>query len=100
MILREFGRTGVRVPVIGQGTWRTGENARKAAEESRALRLGIELGMVHVDTAEMYGGGMTEAFLAGVIRGIRHKVFLAGKVLPSNASYEGRSMPATAACRG
>jgi diketogulonate reductase-like aldo/keto reductase len=89
MIDRDFGATGTALPVIGQGTWRLGENAGKSGEESRALRLGVELGMAHIDTAEMYGSGMTEEFVGAAIDGIRDKVFLASKVLPSNASYKG-----------
>ena len=50
-------RSGERVPALGQGTWHMGENRRRAAEEEAALRLGIELGMTLIDTAEMYGSG-------------------------------------------
>ncbi len=89
MIVREFGSTGELIPVVGQGTWRLGESRQRAAEEVRALRLGIELGMTHVDTAEMYGDGAAEEFLGAALRGLREKVFLASKVLPSNASYAG-----------
>ncbi len=87
MIYREFGKTGVKVPVIGQGTWNMGEVKARAQEEIRSLRLGIDLGMTHIDTAEMYGNGLTEELVARAISGIRQKVFLASKVLPSNASY-------------
>ena len=76
---RGFGATGVKVAVIGQGTWQM----RKEGLE--ALRAGIELGMTHIDTAEMYTG--SEEVIAEAIRGIRKKVFLVSKVLPSNASY-------------
>jgi diketogulonate reductase-like aldo/keto reductase len=89
MISKPFGRTGVLLPVIGQGTWGMGENASRASEETKALRLGIDLGMTHIDTAEMYGGGRTEDWLKSALAGLREKVFLTSKVLPSNASYSG-----------
>jgi diketogulonate reductase-like aldo/keto reductase len=62
---------------------------RRAEEEIRALRAGIDLGMTHIDTAEMYGSGKAEALVARAIEGRRHEVFLTSKVLPSNASYQG-----------
>jgi diketogulonate reductase-like aldo/keto reductase len=86
---RLFGQTGVQVPVIGQGTWTMGDKAGRVQEEIRALRVGIDLGMTHIDTAEMYGDGRAEEVVAKAIEGIRSKVFLVSKVLPSNASYEG-----------
>ncbi len=81
MITREFGTTGVQVPVIGQGTWQMDSNGLEA------LRLGIDLGMTHIDTAELYTGA--EEIVADAIRGRRQRVFLVSKVLPSNASYKG-----------
>ncbi len=54
-----------------------------------ALRAGIDLGLTHIDTAEMYGGGRAEELVREAIRGRREEIFLVGKVLPSNASYEG-----------
>lgn len=75
---RPFGWTGEEVPVIGQGTWEL-----KGAE---SLRCGLDLGMTHIDTAEMYG---TEELVADAIAGRRDEVFLGSKVLPGNASYEG-----------
>jgi diketogulonate reductase-like aldo/keto reductase len=89
VIARPFGPTGIPVSVIGQGTWRMGENASRRREEVAALRLGIELGMTHVDTAEMYGDGGAERVVAEAIAGQRDGVFLATKVLPSNASRAG-----------
>ena len=89
MIARTFGATGVPVSVLGQGTWRMGESAREAKREIAALRLGIELGMTHIDTAEMYGDGGAERVVAQAVRGRRDRVFLATKVLPEHASYEG-----------
>ena len=79
---RQFGPTKVDVPVIGQGTWQLRDKA--AAEE--ALRAGLDLGMTHVDTAELYTG--SEQVVANVIRGRRDEAFLVSKVLPRNASYK------------
>src|SRR3954468_12613394 len=89
MLLREFGWTGLQLPVLGQGTWNI-EGDRDA--ERRAidtLRAGLDLGMTHIDTAEMYGNGRAEELVGEAIAGRRDEVFLASKVLPSNASYEG-----------
>lgn len=86
---RPFGPTGARVPVIGQGTWNiegSREQERRAVE---ALRLGLDLGLTHIDTAEMYGDGRAEALVAEAIAGRRDEVFLVSKVLPGNASYDG-----------
>jgi diketogulonate reductase-like aldo/keto reductase len=77
------------LPIIGQGTWGMGENSSRASEEMASLRLGIDLGMTHIDTAEMYGGGRTEDLLQRALAGVRDKIFLTSKVLPSNASYSG-----------
>ncbi|MGH7683833.1 MAG: aldo/keto reductase, partial [Vulcanimicrobiaceae bacterium] len=60
MIARKFGSTGRDVPRIGQGTWNIPERGAAAEEAKRALRRGVELGMVHIDTAEMYGDGRAE----------------------------------------
>lgn len=91
MLKRRFGWTGVEVPIIGQGTWMIEGNSsgqRRQAVES--LRLGLELGMRHIDTAEMYGNGIVEEeIVSEAIDGRRDEVFLVSKVLPSNASYEG-----------
>ena len=89
MIARPFGRTGVDVSVIGQGTWRMGDRPDAEKAEVAALRLGIELGMTHIDTAEMYADGGAERVVARAIRGRRDDVFVATKVLPQNASYAG-----------
>jgi diketogulonate reductase-like aldo/keto reductase len=82
---RAFGWTGVEVAVLGQGTWRMGDGDRRAAVA--ALRRGLDLGMTHVDTAEMYDGA--EAVVGEAISGRREEVFLVSKVLPSNASRAG-----------
>ena len=68
---RTFGPTGAEVPVIGQGTWMM-ENDRRASVE--ALRRGIDAGMTHIDTAEMYGSGRVEAVVGEAINGIREKI--------------------------
>jgi diketogulonate reductase-like aldo/keto reductase len=89
VILRPFGATGASVAVVGQGTWRMGESARTHEAEVAALRLGIELGLTHIDTAEMYGDGGAERVVAEAVQGQRARVFIATKVLPQNASYRG-----------
>ena len=82
---KTFGKGGPDVSVIGQGTWYLDRGDRKAAVA--ALRRGIELGMPHIDTAEMYGDA--ELVIADAIAGKRDDVFLVSKVLPSNASRRG-----------
>jgi diketogulonate reductase-like aldo/keto reductase len=77
---------GECVPVLGQGTWRMGENTRAHKDEVAALRLGIELGMTLIDTAEMYGEGGAEEVVADVIEDQRDRVFVVTKVYPHNAS--------------
>ena len=77
---------GECVPVLGQGTWRMGENRRAHKDEIAALRLGIELGMTLIDTAEMYGEGGAEKVVADAIEGQRDHVFVVTKVYPHNAS--------------
>lgn len=89
MITRRFGWTDVQVPVIGQGTWMIEGDQQAERRAVEALRAGIELGMTHIDTAEMYGNGRAEELVADAIRDCRERVFLVGKVLPSNASYRG-----------
>ncbi|MGC2632972.1 MAG: aldo/keto reductase [Candidatus Cybelea sp.] len=87
---KPFGTTGVDLPVIGQGTWNMPESGSALREARRAIERGIELGMTHLDTAEMYGAGAVEQFLGEAIRGFpREKLFIATKVLPSNATYQG-----------
>jgi diketogulonate reductase-like aldo/keto reductase len=87
---RPDGSAGPDVPIIGQGTWNVPVRGPAADEAKRALRRGIELDMVHVDTAEMYGDGAAERLLGEAIRGLpREQLFIVSKVLPSNASYEG-----------
>jgi len=83
---RAFGRAGP-VAAIGQGTWNMERDDRPGA--ITALRKGMDLGMTHVDTAEMYGSGKVEELVGEALDGRRHEVFLVSKVLPQNASYEG-----------
>jgi diketogulonate reductase-like aldo/keto reductase len=82
---KTFGKDGPQVSVIGQGTWYLDRGDRKHAVA--ALRRGIELGMTHIDTAEMYGDA--ELVIADAIAAIRDELFLVSKVLPSNASRRG-----------
>ena len=84
---RELGWTGAALPIVGQGTWQMeGDDRREAV---RALRRGLDLGMTHVDTAELYGSGRVEEIVAEAIEGRRDELFLVSKVLPSNASRRG-----------
>jgi diketogulonate reductase-like aldo/keto reductase len=85
MQLKQFGKSGSGVSVIGQGTWYLDRGDRKKA--IAALQRGIEFGMTHIDTAEMYGDA--ELVIADAIAGKREDVFLVSKVLPSNASRRG-----------
>jgi diketogulonate reductase-like aldo/keto reductase len=80
---------GTTVPALGQGTWHMGETARDAKREAEALRLGIDLGMTLIDTAEMYAEGRSEEVVAQAIGGQRDRVFLVSKVYPHNASRAG-----------
>ena len=77
---------GTCVPALGQGTWRIGENRRAQADEVAALRLGIDLGMTLIDTAEMYGDGGAEKVVADAIEDQRDRVFIVTKAYPHNAS--------------
>ena len=87
MELRRFGPTGREVPVIGQGTWDIEKGDRRTA--IAALQQGLDLGMTHIDTAEMYGSGAAEEIVGEAINGRRDEVFLVSKVLPEHASLEG-----------
>ena len=81
--------SGDRVPVLGQGTWKMGEDKRRHADEVAALKLGIDLGMTLIDTAEMYASGGAETVVADAIARRRDEVYVVSKVLPSNASRRG-----------
>jgi diketogulonate reductase-like aldo/keto reductase len=80
---------GESVPAYGQGTWHMGESRGRSADEAAALKLGIELGITLIDTAEMYGNGVAEEIVAQAMGGNRDKLFIVSKVLPYNASQKG-----------
>jgi diketogulonate reductase-like aldo/keto reductase len=80
---------GETVPALGQGTWHMGENARVAKEEAASVRLGIELGLTLVDTAEMYGSGRAEEIVREAAQGLRDRLFIVSKVYPHNATTAG-----------
>ena len=81
--------SGEAMPSLGQGTWGMAEDARRRKEEVAALRLGIDLGMTLIDTAEMYADGGTEVLVGEAIAGRRDELFLVSKVLPENATKPG-----------
>ncbi len=82
-------KSGDKVPVLGLGTWRMGERKSERAAEVAAIRLGLDLGIRLVDTAEMYGDGGAEEMLSEALAGRRDEVFLVSKVYPHNASRTG-----------
>jgi diketogulonate reductase-like aldo/keto reductase len=84
---RPFGSTGREVATIGQGTWRAEETGKDVA--LAALRRGLDLGLTHIDTAEMYGSGEAERIVGAAVQGRRDEVFLVSKVLPQHASKRG-----------
>jgi diketogulonate reductase-like aldo/keto reductase len=87
---RPFGSLARQVPVVGQGTWQMPDRGVRAAKSVEALRLGIDLGMYHIDTAELYGDGRVEELIADAIAGLnREQLFIVSKVLPQHASYAG-----------
>ncbi|MEY2831593.1 MAG: hypothetical protein RLZZ574_851, partial [Cyanobacteriota bacterium] len=82
-------RSGKEIPILGQGTWRMGEKASQKQAEIDALRLGLDLGLTVIDTAEMYGDGGAEKIVAEAIAPRRSEVYLVSKFYSSNASYKG-----------
>jgi diketogulonate reductase-like aldo/keto reductase len=84
---RAFGSTARQVSIIGQGTWHLETSERTAAVA--ALRRGMDAGMTHIDTAELYGSGRVEEIVAEAIQGRRNEAFLVSKVAPQNASRAG-----------
>ncbi|WP_454764997.1 aldo/keto reductase [Cupriavidus campinensis] len=80
---------GERVPALGMGTWSIGDDRGTRAEEIATLRLGLDLGLRLIDTAEMYGEGLSESLIGEAIKGRRDEVFLVSKVYPHNASHDG-----------
>jgi diketogulonate reductase-like aldo/keto reductase len=87
-------KSGDKVPVLGLGTWRMGERKSERAAEVAAIKLGLDLGIRLIDTAEMYGEGGAEEMLSEAMAGRRDDIFLVSKVYPHNASRKG----AVAAC--
>jgi diketogulonate reductase-like aldo/keto reductase len=88
--------SGEEIPALGQGTWYLGEDPSRRGDEIAALRLGLDLGMTVLDTAEMYGDGAAEELVGEAIDGRREEVFLVSKVLPGHASRRGT----VSACEG
>ncbi|MGA5146522.1 aldo/keto reductase [Streptomyces griseoincarnatus] len=88
--------SGEEMAALGQGTWYLGEDAARREQEIAALRLGVDLGMTVIDTAEMYGDGAAEELVGEALRGRREEVFLVSKVLPGHADRRGT----VAACEG
>lgn len=80
--------TGERVPALGLGTWQLGDPANRS-EELATLRLGLDLGATLIDTAEMYGDGLSEELVGEAIRGRRDEVFVVTKIYPHNATRKG-----------
>jgi diketogulonate reductase-like aldo/keto reductase len=80
--------SGEPIPALGMGTWHMAEDPRKRDTEVAALRVGLDLGMTLIDTAEMYAGGAAEELVADAVGGRRDEVFLVTKVLPSNATRQ------------
>jgi diketogulonate reductase-like aldo/keto reductase len=80
---------GKKVPALGLGTWHMGDDRRRAQAEEDAVRLGIDLGMTLIDTAEMYGSGGAEEIVGRAAKGRRDSLFIVSKVLPYNASRQG-----------
>lgn len=80
---------GEKVAALGQGTWTMGDSSRRRKEEVAALKLGFDLGMTLVDTAEMYASGGAEEVIAEAIAGRRDEIFIVSKVMPQNASRRG-----------
>src|ERR1700686_347018 len=81
--------SGETVPALGQGTWTMGDSTRQRKDEVAALRLGLDLGMTLIDTAEMYASGGAEEVVGEAIAGRRDHLFIVSKVMPQNASRRG-----------
>jgi diketogulonate reductase-like aldo/keto reductase len=83
---KRFGLTGLDVPVIGQGTWNMEREPKPSMD---ALRYGVELGLTHIDTAEIYGDGAVETLVGRALHAVRERVLLTSKVHPAKASRKG-----------
>jgi diketogulonate reductase-like aldo/keto reductase len=81
--------SGDVIPILGQGTWHLGEDRNRRASEIAALRLGLDLGLTLIDTAEMYGNGAAEILIGEAISRRRNEAFLVSKVLPQHATLQG-----------
>eukprot|EP01034_Spumella_vulgaris_P010155 gene10155-12885_t len=81
--------SGAEMPVLGLGTWRTGESARRRPEELDALKYGLDLGYPMIDTAEMYGEGSAEEIVGDALHGRSTRPYIVSKVYPHNASRAG-----------
>jgi diketogulonate reductase-like aldo/keto reductase len=81
--------SGQAVARLGQGAWAIGDERARRKDEIAALRLGLDLGLALIDTAELYGSGRSEELIAEAIAGRRGEVYLVSKVLPSNATKQG-----------
>lgn len=90
---------GERVPALGQGTWNLGVTPARRGDEIAALRAGVDLGLLVIDTAEMYGEGATERFLAEALKELREEVFLVSKAYPHHASVSGLAKACEASLR-
>lgn len=77
---------GEQVPALGLGSWKMGERASERSHEIAALRLGVELGMTLIDTAEMYGDGAAESLIGDALADVRDELFIVSKAYPQNAS--------------
>jgi diketogulonate reductase-like aldo/keto reductase len=80
---------GETMPTLGQGTWQMAEDRARRADEIKALRTGVDLGMTLIDTAEMYGNGASEELIGEALADRRNEIFLVSKVLPENATRRG-----------
>lgn len=85
-ICKTFGTTGLKVPVVGQGTWNMERDPKLSID---ALRHGVNLGLTHIDTAEIYGDGAVETLVGEAVEGLRDQVTLVSKVHPSRACRDG-----------
>ena len=85
-LYKTFGATQLKVPVVGQGTWNMERNPKMSID---ALRYGIELGLTHIDTAEIYGDGAVETLVGHALHGLRDRVVLVSKAHPGKASRQG-----------
>ncbi|HZY94532.1 MAG TPA: aldo/keto reductase [Candidatus Bathyarchaeia archaeon] len=88
MHYRKIGRTTEEIPIVGIGTWAMGGSPARDRQAVKALKLGLDLGMTFIDTAEMYGSGHSEELVAESLKGRKEKVFVASKVSPQHFAYD------------